>query len=111
MLGDFNGQENREQTEHCIFGDSFLGFGDGLDVGIRNRVVTLTLGGLPQHASATLTFDLLTIDSWDGNGQPDIFGVTVNQGPNLLFSSFDPDLSDSGKREEFRGKVKKALGR
>ncbi len=70
------------------FGDRYLGFGDGLDVGIRNRVVTLTLDGVPQHSGATLSFDLLALGSWDGNEQPDIFGVTVNQGPNLLFSSF-----------------------
>ncbi len=30
---------------------------------------------------------------------------------NLAFFTFDPDIADAGKREEYRGKVKTALGR
>ena len=57
---------------------------------------SLTINNLPPHNSATVSFDLFTIRSWDGNNTqygPDIWELSVS-GLRLLhttFSTTDPD--------------------
>lgn len=58
--------------------------------------VTLSLDDLPSHARIRLSFDFLSILTWDGDAYlekptdvgPDVFNVTVNGGPRLIHASF-----------------------
>ena len=46
-----------------------------------NELVNLSLEGLPTHSAVRITWDVLTIDTWDGNVGgvgPDFFGVQIN---------------------------------
>jgi hypothetical protein len=54
-----------------------------------NDTVSLTLTDLPPHASVRLSFDLFIINTWDGNGGPDIWEVSVGDSPTLLRTTFD----------------------
>lgn len=85
FLGEFGCRDYRyldpRQSSNCYAADS----------------VTLTLADLPEHTALTITFDLLTLWSWDGNeglwagdGEiaPDIFKAEVVGGPTLLNASF-----------------------
>lgn len=78
-----------------------------------NTPVTLTLASLPAHTQVRVVYDLLILDSWDGNGQtggggPDYFGVEATGVlPSPLFehsfSNFDqshqsyPGTPDGGR--------------
>jgi hypothetical protein len=58
-----------------------------------NQTVTLNLTNLPSHNEVLLSFDLFVIQSWDGNDAiagrgPDIWGVSVVNGPNLACTTF-----------------------
>lgn len=62
-----------------------------------NDTLTLSLGGLAPHTTATVSFSLYLIRSWDGkattvvNGDPlgpDIWSLGVMGGPTLLSASF-----------------------
>ena len=53
--------------------------------------VSLTVNNLPPHTQATVSFDLLIIQSWDGNNQndgPDIWNLSVDGGQTLLNATF-----------------------
>jgi len=56
-----------------------------------NGPVTLGLDHLPPHGIVVLSFDLLVIQSWDGNSTtagPDIWSLQVEGGPTLLQTTF-----------------------
>lgn len=57
-----------------------------------NQEVRLALGGLPPHNTLRLSFELFVLGSWDGNGTPrygpDIFDLSVLNGPTLLHTTF-----------------------
>jgi hypothetical protein len=56
-----------------------------------DETVTLTLGNLRPHASATVTFELYVLKSWDGNNSnygPDRWSLSVPGGPTLLDTTF-----------------------
>lgn len=62
-----------------------------------NDTLTLSLGGLAAHATATVSFSLYLIRSWDGNDTtvvngdplgPDLWSLGVAGGPSLLSASF-----------------------
>jgi hypothetical protein len=56
-----------------------------------NQTVSLSLPGLPTHTEVTVSFDLFTIQSWDGNDTgagPDVWDLTVAGGPTLLHTTF-----------------------
>ena len=56
-----------------------------------NETITLTLRNLKRHTSATVTFDLYILKSWDGNNPnygPDRWSVSVQGGPTLLDTTF-----------------------
>lgn len=60
------------------------------------EAVTLSLADLPTHGQVLLAFEFYAIQTWDGNQEfnhdsrigPDIFAVTVEGGPTLLYSTF-----------------------
>ncbi len=61
-----------------------------------NDTLTLSLGGLTAHTTATVSFSLYLIRSWDGNDTtvvndplgPDIWSLGVAGGPALLSTTF-----------------------
>jgi hypothetical protein len=56
-----------------------------------DQTVTLTLRNLKPHTSATVTFDLYILKSWDGNNPnygPDRWSLSVQGGPTLLDTTF-----------------------
>ncbi len=56
-----------------------------------DQSVRLTLGDLARHSSATVSFDLYVLKSWDGNNPnygPDRWRLSVPGGPTLLDTSF-----------------------
>jgi len=65
-----------------------------------STAVNLNLVNLPQHDSLKIEFDLYLLDSWDGNGQPDIWSLDINGNTiiNTTFacSSFASDQSYPG---------------
>lgn len=71
---------------------------DTTPVGDRNflgqlgyETVILTLNDLPLHTQVTVSFDLFIINSWDGNHAawgPDIWDLSVTNGPTLLHTTF-----------------------
>jgi len=60
-----------------------------------SQIITLTLQNLPAHTTATLSFDLFVIRSWDGNNDPDRFMVNVPNGPLLLDTTFSTHATQS----------------
>ena len=84
-------------TEQAPNGQIFLGqFGNG--------AVSLTLSSLPEHARATVSFDLFIIRSWDGSGiwGPDIWQLSVTDGPTLLRTTFsNADESEPSRRQAY----------
>ena len=54
------------------------------------ETVVLTLADLPQHIEITVSFDLLILRSWDGNGgnPPDIWDLSIPNGPTLIRTTF-----------------------
>lgn len=69
-------------------GESFLGRF------LNDTTLTLTLADLPDHTSATISFDLYVIHSWDGSVYgPDLWSFAVTNGPTLLHSSFANPLN------------------
>ncbi len=65
-----------------------------------NEKTTLSLANLPSHTKVTVSFDLYILASWDGNGpnEPDLWELSVKDGPVLLHTSFSNHL---GKRQAF----------
>jgi hypothetical protein len=66
---------------------------------LSNETVSLTLNNLPPHSRITVTFDLLIIQSWDGNNTnpgygPDIWSLSVEGGPTLLNTTFNNHVQD-----------------
>src|SRR5262249_22001793 len=56
-----------------------------------DETVTLTLNDLSPHSSATLSFDLYVLKSWDGNNPnygPDRWSLTVDEVATLLDTTF-----------------------
>jgi Tol biopolymer transport system component len=63
-----------------------------------NQTASLFVGGLPQHTSLTICFDLFIIRSWDGNTDidplnggdvgPDVWTLGLWGGPTLLQTTF-----------------------
>jgi len=49
----------------------------------------LTLADLPSHTCIEIAFDLYVIQSWDGNGAPDRWKLSVEGGPTLLDTTFN----------------------
>ena len=81
--------------------------GPRLDPTAKTRVrqtIRLVLKELPPHASATLSFDLLVLRSWDGNSPaygPDRFSVGVAGAKPLLATTFSNNLKlDSDKSSQ-----------
>jgi hypothetical protein len=82
-----------------------------------NDTVTLTLTGLPEHASINLSFDLFIIRTWDARTQPaagpDRWGLAVAGGPVLLDTTFSntfrpqdyPDAFDTASNAARTGAV------
>lgn len=66
-----------------------------------NDAVTLTLNELPVHKEVVVAFDLFIIATWDGNRTdnnlgPDIWDLSVLNGPTLLHTTFGngtPEIS------------------
>jgi hypothetical protein len=97
-FNDFEGQVGPEWSRDIV---------DTTPIGARgflgqfnSETVSLTLAGLPSHASIRLTFDLFLIRSWDGDGLPappgvregagpDMWSLGVQDGPTLLRTTFD----------------------
>jgi gliding motility-associated-like protein len=52
-----------------------------------STAVNLNLVNLPQHDSLKIEFDLYLLDSWDGNGQPDIWSLDIN-GNTIINTTF-----------------------
>ncbi|BBM86499.1 hypothetical protein [Candidatus Uabimicrobium amorphum] len=53
--------------------------------------VTLSLNDLPPHSQVTISFELFIMSSWDGNSKewgPDIWELSVKDGPTLLHTTF-----------------------
>src|SRR6266542_3832283 len=55
-----------------------------------NETVTLSLTNLPAHTNIVLSFDLLVIQTWDGNAGPDVWEVRRADDPAtpLLHTTF-----------------------
>ena len=56
-----------------------------------NETINLSLTSLEAHTKVTVFFDLLIIQSWDGNDNtygPDIWDLSVQDGPTLLHTTF-----------------------
>jgi hypothetical protein len=71
-----------------------------------NGTVSLSLAGLPEHATTTVSFSLYLIRSWDGNDAtvinndplgPDTWGLSVAGGPTLLNTTFSNGNSVAGQ--------------
>ncbi|MGE0682964.1 MAG: thrombospondin type 3 repeat-containing protein [Candidatus Binatia bacterium] len=63
--------------------------------------VSLTLTGLPAHTNITVSFDLFILQTWDGNGipfGPDIWDLSVVDGPTLLHTTFSNVHKDLGQQ-------------
>jgi hypothetical protein len=59
---------------------------------LSNQEVRLAVGKLPVHNALRVSFELLVIGSWDGNGTPrygpDLWDLSVLNGPTLLHTTF-----------------------
>jgi len=55
---------------------------------LGNQAVTLTLNGLPKHASITVSCDLYIIRAWTGNTGPHAWQLRVVGGDTLLNTTF-----------------------
>ncbi len=58
---------------------------------LGSQAARLTLKGLPPHTETSVYFDLYIIRSWDGNDSrfgPDVFTLSLADGPNLLHTTF-----------------------
>ena len=67
-----------------------------------NHSATLSLDNLPQHSRVRLVWDLLIIDSWDGDGSfgPDYWGFNVNGRPT---PEWEYTFHTSGSSDSFPG--------
>lgn len=70
-----------------------------------SQTVTLTLTNLPPHTHVELAFDLLIMRAMDGsNGGdvgPDVFDVSVLNGPSLLHTSFATHSVETNRLQSF----------
>lgn len=67
-----------------------------------NETVRLSLGGLPPHTYATLSFDVYAIRGWAGNDTangPDTFAVGLPDGPTLIQTGFSNTSGRQGYPE------------
>ncbi|HLK56562.1 MAG TPA: ankyrin repeat domain-containing protein [Chthonomonadaceae bacterium] len=56
-----------------------------------SQAARLTLNDLPEHSEVAVIFDLFLIRTWDGNlltSGPDVWSLSVNEGPTLLRTTF-----------------------
>lgn len=97
-VNDFEGAVGAEWSSSStdvtpIGGRHFLGQ-------FHSGTVTLHLGDLPVHSGVQVSFDLFAIRTWDGNltedpgspGKyigPDVWGLYVEGGPNLIQTTFN----------------------
>lgn len=60
-----------------------------------NELVTLSLPSVPQHAMVTVTFDLVLMNGWDGEGPmgPSTFGLFDEAEGSLLLTTFSNTTS------------------
>ena len=68
-----------------------------------NEIVSLKLDSLAQHSAIQLSFDLYVIHTWDGNasaGGPDIWDLSVGNGPTLLHTTFS-NTGSAGHRQAY----------
>ncbi|MCX5634134.1 MAG: PEP-CTERM sorting domain-containing protein [Phycisphaerae bacterium] len=67
--------------------------------------VTLSLDNLPSHEFITVSFDLFVIQSWDGTSPdwgPDIWQLSVNNGPVLMRTTFS-NTGEDGHLQSYPG--------
>jgi hypothetical protein len=67
--------------------------------------VTLFLNNVPLHESVTISFDLFVIQSWDGTSSdwgPDIWQLSVDNGPVLLSTTFS-NTGEDGHLQSYPG--------
>lgn len=67
--------------------------------------VSLSLNNLSAHNSATISFDLYVIQSWDGTSSeygPDTWQLSVDNGPVLLNTTFS-NTGDDGHMQSYSG--------
>jgi ankyrin repeat protein len=60
-----------------------------------NQAVLLNLPNLPEHREIAITFDLFILRTWDGNDSnagPDVWSLSVMDGPTLLLTTFSNDV-------------------
>lgn len=67
---------------------------------LGSQEARLALGKLPPHHVLRIAFDLLVLGSWDGNGTPgfgpDLFDLSVLEGPTLVRTTFFNPSSNPG---------------
>jgi hypothetical protein len=71
----------------------------------NDDAVSLSLNNLSAHNSATISFDLYVIQSWDGVGPdwgPDTWQLSVDNGPVLLNTTFS-NTGDDGHMQSYPG--------
>jgi len=99
---DFEEAEGPEwsntSTDITQSGQRFLGH-------FSNDTVSLTLNDLPSHTDVTVSFDLLIIRSWDGNGPegPDVWDLSVAGGQTLLHTTFTNADPSGTERQAYPG--------
>ena len=71
----------------------------------NDDAVSLSLNNLAAHNSATISFDLYVIQSWDGTSSdygPDTWQLSVDNGPVLLNTTFS-NTGDDGHLQSYPG--------
>jgi hypothetical protein len=71
----------------------------------NDDAVSLSLNNLAAHNSATISFDLYVIQSWDGTNTdygPDTWQLSVDNGPVLLNTTFS-NTGDDGHMQSYSG--------
>ena len=86
LKGEKSGKWSNDPSARTPSGRNFLGEFAKFDG------TSLTVNNLPSHTSATVSFDLFIIRSWDGNNTqdgPDIWELSVAGNPILLRTTFN----------------------
>jgi hypothetical protein len=71
----------------------------------NDDAVSLSLNNLSAHNSATISFDLYVIQSWDGTSTdcgPDTWQLSMDNGPVLLNTTFS-NTGDDGHMQSYSG--------
>ncbi|MFN6540604.1 MAG: filamentous hemagglutinin N-terminal domain-containing protein [Nostoc sp. EkiNYC01] len=69
-----------------------------------NSLVDLNINNLPEHQLATVAFDLFILKTWDGNEDPDIWGLSLDGGIPLLVTTFmnlDPPYNSHDQYQSY----------